>query len=143
MFLQERPTPVTLRWITVYISACKLCCGVWPAKKSRLLGFNDGVPGTTELYYGPSFLDRSFGEPVNLVVQVNLGLVDFHCRQLPRGGAEHLGALFYALDEEEVEAGFPFHVEDSSVAPHCPVLKRQAENAAAVDSACAGSRQES
>lgn len=103
----------------------------------------DWVPGTTELYYGPSFLDRSYSDPVQMVAQINLGLVDFHTRQLPKGGAEHLGALFFALDEEQVEAGFPFNVEDSSVAPRCPALTQPAENAAAADSACADSHQES
>jgi len=103
----------------------------------------DWIPGTTELYYGPSFLDRSYRNRVTFVVQVDLGLVDFHCRQLPMGGAEHLGALFFALDEEEVEAGFPLNVQDSSVAPRCPALRPQAENATAEDSAGASSRQES
>ena len=113
-----------------------------PASDSQYFA-PDWIPGTTELYYGPSFLDRSYDEPVTLVVQVDLGLVDFHSRQLPMGGAEHLGALFFALDEEEVEAGFPFNVEDSSVAPHCPALSPPAENAAAAGSAGADSRQES
>lgn len=113
-----------------------------PASDSQYFA-PDWIPGTTELYYGPSFLDRSYLDPVTLVAQVDLGLVDFHSRQLPMVGAEHLGALFYALDEEAVEPGFPMNVEDSSVAPHCPVLKQQAENAAAVDSVGAGSRQES
>jgi len=102
----------------------------------------DWIPGTTELYYGPSFFDRCYPQPVDFVVQVDLGLVDFHCRQLPMGGAEHLGALFFAL-EEEVEAGFPMNVEDSSVVPQCPVLTPPAGNATAADSVGAGSRQES
>ncbi|MFK5956425.1 MAG: hypothetical protein QM477_08290 [Planctomycetota bacterium] len=103
----------------------------------------DWIPGTTELYYGPSFFDRNYREPVDLVVKVDLGLVNFHARQLPMGGAEHLGALFFALDEEEVEAGFPMNVEDSSVVPQCPALTPPAENATAADSAGAGWHQES
>ena len=103
----------------------------------------DWVPGTTELHYGPSFLDRSYPELVNLVVQADLGLIDLHHRPLPMVGAEHLGALFFISDDEVGQAGFPFNVQDSSVAPECPVLKQQAENAAATGSVGAGSRQES
>lgn len=113
-----------------------------PASDSQYFA-PDWVPGTTELFYGPSFLDRSYSTPITLVTPVDLELVDFHTRQLPKGGAEHLGALFFALDEEEVEAGFPLNAEDCSVAPRCPALTPPAENAAAEDSAGAGSRQES
>jgi len=103
----------------------------------------DWVPGSTELYYGPSFLNRSYPESVNLVVQADLGLVDFHHRPPPMVGAEHLGALFFISDDEIGQAGFPFNVEDSSVTPECPVLKQQAENATATGSADAGLRRES
>ncbi|PCJ53060.1 MAG: hypothetical protein COA70_10385 [Planctomycetota bacterium] len=103
----------------------------------------DWIPGTTELYYGPSFLDRSYPESVNFVLQVDLGLVDFYHRPLSMGGAEHLGALFFISDEEVQQAGFPFNVENSSVAPKCPVLRQQAGSATAEDSAGVGSRRES
>lgn len=65
----------------------------------------DWIPGATELYYGPSFLDRSL-VPVDLHSPVDLGLVNVHTRTMPRGGAEHVGALFFAL-EETVQPGFP------------------------------------
>lgn len=65
----------------------------------------DWIPGTTELYYGPSFLDRNL-TPVNMTTQVDLGLMDYHSRNMPKGGAEHVGALFFAL-EEEAQPSFP------------------------------------
>ena len=65
----------------------------------------DWIPGTTELYYGPSFLDRS-ATPVRLTQRVDLGLIDVQVREMPMGGAEHVGALFFAL-EEEVQPSFP------------------------------------
>lgn len=65
----------------------------------------DWIPGTTELYYGPSFLDRS-ATPVHLTQQVDLGLMNIQSREMPLGGAEHVGALFFAL-EEQAQPSFP------------------------------------
>ncbi|MGB0952773.1 MAG: hypothetical protein ACPG31_06090 [Planctomycetota bacterium] len=78
---------------------------VVPVEETSQYFAPDWIPGTTELYYGPSFLDRNF-TPADLTPQVDLGLMDYHSRKMPMGGAEHVGALFFAL-EEEAEPSFP------------------------------------
>ena len=87
------------------ISAQEPAAEVSPVVEESPYFAPDWIPGTTELYYGPSFLDRSL-VPVDLHSPVDLGLVDVQSRVMPRGGAEHVGALFFAI-EEEAQAGFP------------------------------------
>lgn len=94
----------------------------------------DWIPGTTELYYGASFHDRELFAPDGITPVVDLGLVDFHSREMPRGGAEHLGALFFAL-EEEAQSGFPMVLEQSSEENQCPMIMQPAADAAAEGSA--------
>lgn len=89
----------------------------------------DWVPGTTELYYGPSFLDRS-PTPVDLTTQVDLGLVDYHSRSMPMGSAEHVGALFFAL-EEEVQPGFPMTELQTPGGDCCMMVREQEQTQSA------------
>jgi hypothetical protein len=98
----------------------------------------DWEPESTELYYGASFHGRDPSALSGFAPVVDLGLVDFHVRQMPRGGAEHLGALFFAL-EEEAQPGFPMNLEQRAEGNQCPMLMQPAADAVAGDSADADS----
>ena len=98
----------------------------------------DWIPGTTELYYGASFHDRELFALVGMAPVVDLGLVEFHSQEVPRGGAEQFGALFFAL-EEEAQASFPMNLASPPEQDQCPMFMQPAADAVAEDSADADS----